>query len=122
MKKLILGGLFLAAVGIGIVGCRKERVLQKGREKVQSLNHELNNIPLLSPSEGKDIIVENDDDEVKLNRLLHELANATKELIKEPSFNELIIDLAKESNTQTVYYSQIKESAPHFYEAIDLKL
>ncbi|MEX1191660.1 MAG: hypothetical protein WEA99_06765 [Brumimicrobium sp.] len=117
MKTLIYGGLFLATVGIGLAGCKKE--LQSNRTKI---NYEIDNIPLISTSEGKTNVNKNDKDEIKLNKQLKDLAISTKEFINDLEFNRIIIKLAKESGTESVYYSQLKQEAPEYYNRINQNL
>jgi hypothetical protein len=117
MKKLIYGGLFLATIGIGLAGCKKE--LQPNRTKI---NYEINNIPLISVSKGETNVNENDKDEIKLNKQLKDLAISTKEFTNDLEFNRIIIELARESGTETVYYSQLKKEAPEYYNKINQNL
>lgn len=114
---MIYGSLFLAAVGIGLAGCKKE--LQPNRTKI---NYEIDNIPLISTSEGKTNVNKNDQDEIKLNKQLLDLAISTTEFTDDLDFNRIIIELAKESGTETVYYSQLKTEAPEYYNRINQNL
>lgn len=55
MKKLIYGGLFLAIVGIGFVGCKKDNVIRNANNEQKNLNYQLDNIPVIKPTEGEEI-------------------------------------------------------------------
>lgn len=77
---------------------------------------------MINSTQGQSNINTNDSDEVKLNQQLIDLAWATKELTKDIEFNRIIIESAKESGTETVYYSQLKEKAPEYYNKINQKL
>lgn len=123
MKKLIYSVLFLAIVGIGVVACKKEQSSERLYENAK-IEYRLDNIPMIKYSENQEVAMksENDADEEKLNRQLFELAEATKDLIKDYSFVELIVRLARESNVETVYYSEIKDKGLTFYNSINQKL
>lgn len=83
---------------------------------------DLNNIPIIPTTNGESFVNLNDKDEIKLNEQLYELASATKELTKNLNFNRSIIELAQNSGTHTVFYSQIKKKEPGFYDLINQKL
>jgi hypothetical protein len=123
MKKLIYGTLFLTLVGIGFVGCKKEKDSTKLNQNAK-IEYRLDKIPLIKYSGNEEVAMksENDADEEKLNLQLFELAVATKDLIKDYTFVELIVRLARESNVETVYYSEIKEKGLSFYNLINQKL
>lgn len=125
MKKLIFGTLFLALVGIGTTGCKKE-VLNDNSLSVQNsreLIYKLDKIPLINFKYQDESIKDiSDEDELKLDNMLIQLAEATKEEIKDLNFNKKIIELAQSSNTGTVYYSQIKTSLPLIYDRINQRL
>ena len=123
MKKIVYNVLFLVVLGTAFVACKKEQNLDRlnGNAKIE---YRLDKIPIIKYS-GKDEIAmksENDVDEEKLNLQLIELAEATKDLIKDYSFVELIVRLARESNVETVYYSDIEEKGINFYKRINQKL
>lgn len=61
-------------------------------------------------------------DEQKLNNQLYILALATKELIKDAGFNQIILKLATESGNNTAYLLDLETRAKKYYDAINLKL
>ncbi len=123
MKKLIYSGLALAILGIGFVACKKELNSERLNENAK-IEYRLDNIPMIKYSDNQEVTMKskNDADEEKLNLQLFELAEATKDLIKDYSFVELIVRLARESNVETVYYSEIKAKGLTFYNRINEKL
>lgn len=123
MKKLIYSGLFLAIVGIGVVACKKEQNSNRLNENPK-IEYRLDKIPVIKYSGNEEVALKSEDDadEEKLNRQLFELAEATKDLIKDYTFVELIVRLARESNVETVYYSEIKAKGLTFYNSINQKL
>lgn len=64
----------------------------------------------------------NDLDDQKINNYLFELSIAIKELIKDPVFNNLVIDLAKNSETQTANLMLLDSIAPYYYNYINSQL
>lgn len=123
MKKLIYSGLFLAVVGIGIIGCKKTQLTPE-EEQNNVIEYRLDNIPIIE-LKGSQIDLSkdgSDPDEDKLNQQLIDLADATKDLIKDRAFNALIVEIALESNVETVYYSEIKEQGRAYYDLINAKL
>lgn len=123
MKKLTYSALFLAIFGVGIVGCKKEQSSERLNENTK-IEYRLDNIPMIKYSQNYEVAMksENDADEEKLNRQLFELAEATKDLLKDYAFVELIVRLARESNVETVYYSEIKDKGLPYYNIINQKL
>lgn len=123
MKKLTYSALFLAILGVGIVGCKKEQSSERLNENTK-IEYRLDNIPMIKYLQNYEVAMksENDADEEKLNRQLFELAEATKDLLKDYAFVELIVRLARESNVETVYFSEIKDKGLTYYNIINQKL
>lgn len=121
MKKVIYAGAFLALVGVSVVACKKEQVVPGQNREIE---YRLDNIPIIKFQGNQESAVKNEDDadEEKLNGQLLDLANATKDLIKNQTFNALLVQIARESNVETVYYSEIKSVSPDFYNQINQKL
>ena len=63
-----------------------------------------------------------DADDEAINGLLFSLTEAVKELIKDPSFNNTIINMARTSETSTANLLDLRTVAPHFYDRINLNL
>ncbi len=123
MKKLILKGLVLFLTGTYLVGCKKSEN-KKYVNNVGQIEYRLDNIPFVKVP--TDIYTVNKDgsdlDEQKLNQQLMDLAEATKDLMKNAMFNELIVRIARESEVDLVYYSQIKQQELTFYNTINHNL
>ena len=79
MKKLTYSALFLAILGVGIVGCKKEQSSERLNENTK-IEYRLDNIPMIKYLQNYEVAMksENDADEEKLNRQLFELAEAKK--------------------------------------------
>lgn len=123
MKKLILKGLFLFLVGTGLVSCKKSENLKSVNESGK-IEYRLDNIPIVKvPSDINAVDKDGADlDEQKLNQQLIDLAEATKDLMKNATFNALVVRIAKESEVNLVYYSQIKQQGLSFYNTINQNL
>jgi len=69
-------------------------------------------------------LLENPDDadDEKINRYLYELSLATRDLIKNPAFNKIIINLALNSETASANLMDLSAVAPQFYSAINANL
>lgn len=121
MKKLIYGGLALVPLTINLVACEGQQTKKSSNLEIE---YRLDKIPLVKHTGSTQEAMKNpnDADEEKLNHQLFELALATKDLIKNQSFNDLVVKLARESNVQTVYYSEIKREGLRFYTMINEKL
>ncbi len=121
MKKLIYGGLSLALIAINLVACEGQQTKKSSNLEIE---YRLDKIPLVKHTGSTQEAMKspNDADEEKLNHQLFELALATEDLIKNRSFNDLVVKLARESNVETVYYSEIKKKGLRFYTMINEKL
>jgi hypothetical protein len=126
MKKLILAFSALSILSLGTLSCKKEKFLQNNlhSNRTSFSDDGLDRIPIINISTSLFDLMRNseDSDEEKLNYQLYDLAEATRELIQNDQFKQLILDLARESKLGTVYYSEIKEHAPAFYEQINENL
>ncbi len=125
MKKLIYGSLFLAIVGIGIVGCKKKNLTEiTKRNENRDIVYSLDKIPVLKNEQDVNTLLlnPNDKDEEKLNKYLYEIGLAIKPLIKESNFNQIIIDLAINSGSETAYLLDLKDKSPYYFNLINENL
>lgn len=124
MRKLIYSSLFLALVGMAIVGCQKEQLESPTNLTSKKIEYRLNNIPIIENTQDVQILLTNpeDRDDEKINYHLYNLSIAVRELIKDKRFNATIIELAKKSPTQTANLLDLKTTAPQFYERINQNL
>lgn len=126
MKKLILTISALSVLSIGLNACKKEKFTQNHLHSNKSNFSEdgLDRIPIINISATLAELMSNseDADEEKLNYQLFYLAEATRELILDDQFKQLILDLARDSKLGTVYYSEIKDHAPALYDEINANL
>lgn len=122
-KKFIYGSFFLLTIGVAVMSCKKEQNKSISLSDTK-MEYRLDKIPVVKYNGNLEIAMksETDADEEKLNNQLFQLAEATKELIKNQTFNALIVNLAKESNVDVAYYSDIQTYAPVFYNQINAKL
>lgn len=65
---------------------------------------------LLNPSDA---------DDQKISQYLYKLSIVTRHLIKNPEFNQIIIDLAKNSETECANLMDLENVAPNFFEEIN---
>ena len=81
----------------------------------------LDNIPLIYNKQDVDELMKDkeDADAEKLNRFLYEIGLATRDLTNDPSFNKLMVEMAKDINTGTVYLLDLKTKAPKYYDHIN---
>ncbi|MGB0392081.1 MAG: hypothetical protein ACPGRC_11200 [Salibacteraceae bacterium] len=117
-----------------LVGCEKpieESIESKSRNEI---SYSLDRIPLtkyeypsssnrssITPIESL-LLNPFDSDDEKISQYLHKLSLATRDLIKNPHFNSVIIELAQKSETQCANLMDLQIVAPEFYEIIDTKL
>ncbi len=125
---------------IMITSCEKEDIIESEDENklVTSIKYELNNIPLdkiakasmIKDKSGSDYIYNysmlssnpDDADEEKINNLLFKLAEATAPLIKDINFNQLILNMVINSETQSANLLELQTTAPNFYDQINQNL
>jgi hypothetical protein len=124
---------YLSLVGITIFllsSCNKEMSLEpddtmnQTLKSVQVSDYSLDNIPILENKQNieKLLINPEDRDDEKINNYLYELSLATRELIKDANFNNIVIELAKKSENQTANLLELEKVAPEYYRAINNKL
>ncbi|WP_109300803.1 hypothetical protein [Aquimarina sp. AU474] len=107
--------------------CEKEEII-KNLETEASLtnvkNYILDSIPIINNEQDIHRLIKNteDKDEEKLNQYLYEIGLATRELIKDDNFNKIIINMARESKSQTAYLLDLKIKAPRYFKKINNKL
>lgn len=118
MKNVILG-LFSI---IALYGCEKENLNpQSSSNKSETIRYELDNIPIIENTQNISLLLTNpeDTDDEKINNYLYELSLAIRELVKEKEFNQVIINLAKNSETQTANLLDLSIVSAKYYDAIN---
>jgi hypothetical protein len=91
MKKLIYGGLFLAVVGIGVVGCKK--VIQTSPENlINTVAYNTNASEVYFEKKGDVLVFENWEDVIKQEQLFEGMITAHVELF-EKEHEEILRDL-----------------------------
>ena len=121
MKKVILGLLSI----IALYGCQKEKLNpQLSNNKSEKIRYELDKIPIIENTQDVSLLLTNpeDKDDEKINKYLYKLSLAVRELAKEKEFNDVIINLAKNSETQTANLLSLKTVSSKYYEALNSKL
>lgn len=124
MKNLFIK-VTLCALVWAQISCKKEDVLLPSSNRTSSeIVYGLDNIPIINNAQDINHLITytTDNDEEKLNRYLYEIGLATRDLIKNVEFNELIINMALESNNEVVYLLDLKTVSPIFYNTINDKL
>ncbi len=101
-----------------------EKQSTKKRTKASRINYRLDNVPLMSLKQDINFLLSNpkNEDDEKINRFLYELSLSIRDLIKEPRFNQVVINLAKQSETETANLLELKNVAPKYYEIINQNL
>ncbi|WP_438711972.1 hypothetical protein ACSTS3_05720 [Aquimarina muelleri] len=117
---------FIALVCI-ISSCEKEEITNENLKEINFKNvsnYTLDNIPIIKNNQDIDILMQNqeDKDEEKLNKYLYEIALATRDLIKDDNFNKTIIQMAKDSKTETAYLLDLEKVAPRYFDIINKNL
>ncbi|WP_438423462.1 hypothetical protein [Aquimarina macrocephali] len=118
----------LCIVFISIIySCEKEEITNNDLKKINFKkvgNYTLDNIPIIKNNQDINRLMQNqeDKDEEKLNKYLYEIALATRDLIKDDNFNKTIIQMAKESKTETAYLLELEKVAPQYFEIINKNL
>jgi hypothetical protein len=117
-----------------LTSCEKEKDdLIEGQINEKSITYSLDNVPLIYYSDdfAKSSAVTNihklmenpdDADDEKINKYLYELSLATRDLIKNPKFNQVIISLAQNSETDAANLLDLETVAPQFFTSINVKL
>lgn len=121
MKQFFWG----AVVALSLFSCEKDYVapnsinLNSGK-----LEYKLNNIPLVANNQQIDKLLINpeDEDDTKINKYLYKLGLAIRPLVKEADFNRVIIELAKNSETETANLLKLADVAPEYYDRINKEL
>lgn len=136
MKHLKKSSFILAVIfsaGLIVMSCNKDKDLQPAEtSSAQSITYSLDKVPMdkyssnLSKSTVTDIktLMTNPDDadDEKINNYLYEISLATRDLIKDPAFNQTIIKLAQNSETQSANLLDLETVAPTYFNAINAKL
>ncbi|MBK7129360.1 MAG: hypothetical protein IPM74_07390 [Crocinitomicaceae bacterium] len=112
------------AIAFAIVSCNKEELTTPNQMSDHQIDYTLDNIPLMANTQDVDDLMKSshDKDGEKLNKYLYEIGLATRELIKNPEFNAVIIQLAEESGTQTAYLLDLEKESPEFFNQINNNL
>lgn len=139
MKHLKKSSLILAVIltaSLIVVSCNKDQDLQPAETSpapAQSMTYSLDKVPLdkydsnisksTTVTDIKTLMTNPDDaDDEKINNYLYEISIATRDLIKDPAFNQAIISLAQNSETQSANLLDLERVAPIYYNAINSKL
>ncbi|MGM0477810.1 MAG: hypothetical protein ACQERC_01210 [Bacteroidota bacterium] len=125
MKKLIYGGLFLAAVGIGIVSCKKEQNLSNERDSVVPITSEIsvnNNLLEFNSISSFEEFIDNYDEEQKKEVLSKLEATGFKNVIsaKSESVEDSGIPTMDEFLGQLLNEDGVIRIGDHLYQ-IDLQ-
>ena len=130
-NKLIITAIVVFGI-TAFTSCKKEALVPQNngteflekRSKIVDIKYELDKIPLLDFKQDINLLLTNpeDKDDEKINNYLYELSLATRELIKDPQFNKIIIDLAQESENQTANLLKLKNVAPQYFDIINQNL
>lgn len=115
------------------IGCKKEAIVPpmkngtvpfEKQAKIVNVQNELDKIPLIDFKQDINLLLTNpeDKDDEKINNYLYKLSLATRELIKDPQFNQVIIELAKSSENQTANLLKLKDVAPKYFDIINQNL
>ena len=133
MNKPIIS-LITVLIAILSVSCdQKEELQTESLEYENSIIYALDNVPIIPYNKNVvkantvveiQKLMENPDDanDEKINTYLYELSLATKDLIKDPAFNNIIISLAQRSVTHSANLLDLEVTAPQFFNAINANL
>jgi len=125
MKSLFFSSLILTILGLTVVSCNKDKIEPTSKTAYTStIDYTLNEIPLIENNQDihQLMLSPNDQDEEKLNKYLYEIGLATKDLIKDEDFNQVIIDMAIESGTETAFLLDLEEKSPKYFAIINQNL
>ncbi len=131
-NKLIITAMVMFGIAT-FVSCKKDTIVPQVKNETVSVDkkssitdirYELDKIPLLDFKQDINLLLINpeDKDDEKINNYLYKLSLATRELIKDPQFNQVIIELATKSETQTANLLKLKDVAPKYYDIINQNL
>lgn len=128
-------------IGIFLSSCEKDEVGKTNQDNnyLMSIKYELNNIPLdriakasmrQEKSSGNNYLYDyqllaqnpDDPDDEKINNLLFKLTEACAELIKDIAFNQIVIDMASNSETNTANLLELETVAPNYFSIINQNL
>jgi len=116
---------------IGFGSCNKNEMNEDLSTKDQSVTYFLDKVPIKSvKSNSKNAVTDintlmtnpDDLDDEKINNYLYQLSLATRELIKDANFNQVIIEMAQNSETKTANLLDLEIVAPNYFYAINIKL
>lgn len=128
-RTFILAILTIAIFGLG--SCNKEDMSESITLKNQNVIYNLDKIPIKSvKSNSKSVVTDiktlmtnpDDLDDEKINNYLYQLSLATRDLIKDANFNQVIIEMAQNSETNTANLLDLETVAPNYFKAINIKL
>ena len=120
VKKIILAGLAAATLW----SCQQEQLEPVKTPSTPNITATVNHARFPKNTQDIEALLANpeDQEDEKINRYLYELGLATRALIRNPEFNQTIINLAKKSETQSANLLDLRTVAPTFYQFIDTQL
>lgn len=130
MKKVNIF-LLVAVIAIGITSCEKEESKSIKASEGKKLVYKLDDIPIQKhESNSKSVVTDinqlmtnpDDSDDEKINNYLYQISLATRDLIKDPEFNQIIIDLAEQSEINSANLLDLENVAPDYYNIINNNL
>lgn len=124
----------MATLGIvASTSCKKEELVYSMKDgitsvekqvKITDIQYELDKVLLPDFKQNINLLLTNpeDKDDEKINNYLYRLSVATRELVKDPQFNQIIIELARKSENQTANLLLLKDVAPKYFDIINQNL
>lgn len=123
--------IFLMAMALAFFSCTKENLIEQESSPIKETIYKLIKIdPYAIGISNKslytniDCLLTNqfDADDTKLNYYMYEIALATKDLIKDPAFNQLIISMARQSLNESVRFIDLQSTGLNYYNMINANL
>ncbi len=111
-------GLVLAMASIHFMACDKDS------SPSTTIRYTLDQIPMVENRQNTQDLLKlvQDADDEKIMGFCYEMGLATRELIKDPEFNQTMIDLAQKNPISVVYLIDLKQDAPAYFQAINENL
>lgn len=128
MKRIYLILMGILVSSIIFISCEKEDSPElKKTSKAESITYKLDNFQYEEYNSNERSVTDismlltnpEDADDEKINNYLYEISLATKELIKDPAFNNLIIDMARNSDMNCAYLLELENLAPDYFNHIN---
>jgi hypothetical protein len=124
-----IGIPIIAFISLIAISCEKENLTKidfndSTLKSEHILKYELNNIPIVKVEQDINYLMKNpfDDDDEKISKYLYLLSIAIRDLIMEPEFNKIIINMALNSENQTANLLELKKHAPNYYSKLEKNL